>query len=193
MIRSRRLRIYKLDLGAAALLVAAAAGAYFVAIRPEEDQARRGSEIAAKLNAAQTHVAATRAQLDGLVADIEKLRTLVDQRLDDAPEATQLNEIRSRIVSHAKDAGLDIKSILPQPTRPTGEYLTSDFQIEATGHLDGLITFLDTLGAEHPYHAVQAFSLTRDEISDDGLCDVSISLRLHMLPESHASAAGGRS
>jgi len=177
-----RSRVVQCDALCAAGLLLALLGAWAGLWRPARALAAQEQSVALGVAQAEQDLQRMRRNLRTLRSDVERLRAALNTQIRRAPVLADLNDLLDRVVRHARQAGLDVRSVIPAaPVRQNG-YATYDVQLEAAGRCAQFIALLDALARHEPYHSVEEFRIVSDPKRPlDGVCLVSLRLRLYLL------------
>jgi hypothetical protein len=146
--------------------------------------------LSAELAEADTRVEETETQLRKVSAQIERLQAGVMEQARVAPKAGALAPFVQRVASLAEECNLQIVRVLPQPVQAADGYLIGDVRFTGQGSSLDFVLLLDRLARENPYYALRDFSIVRPRGAADAHCQLSWTLRLHMLGEGAFADAG---
>ena len=191
MIISRKLcTIYDVDvIGIAALILIALAAAFAVFV-PARASAGQRRALATKIAAANTTAEQVNSRLRTVNAEIGLLQSGVAVRAETAPKPGALTPFLQRVAQLAEQYDLQITQVLPQPTQAAAGYLFTDVELSAHGSTRGFLRLLDQLARENPYCSLQHFSIKHLQTPGEQRCQLSWTLRLHMLAPAPHTLAG---
>lgn len=179
--------IYDVDvIGIVALLIIGAAAGVGV-IGPADANASERRDVTAMIATANVKSEETNSRLRSLNTEIKTLYAGVTQHAELAPRPGALTPLLHRVANLADQCDLQITQVLPQATQEVDGYLQADVWMSARGYSLGFLRLLDQLSRENPYCALRCFSIKRVGNSADERCQLSWTIRLHML----ASEAAG--
>jgi hypothetical protein len=182
IICKRPCTLYDVDVAGLGGLVLLAALAYFVIVVPMRAHWSTYRDLSAQHRSAEAVAQQTGNRVRQAGADIARLGDGVAALAERAPEPGSLPQFLSRATDLAEQAQLEVFQVLPHATRAVDEYLIADIEMSGCGRSLDFIGFLDALARENPYQSLQQFSITQPDGPDDGLCDLSWTIRLYMLP-----------
>lgn len=201
IVRGRPCTLYDVDVIGLVALATIALAAYFGVILPGGATTLEYRDLSAKIVAANTAADQTAQRLQAVTQEVEMLQSGVFNRARAAPKPGALTPFLQRVANLAIRCDLRILQVLPQPARQVGGYLLSDICFSGRGRSLDLARLLDQLARQNPYFSLQDFSIKASSDPDNHACELSWTLRLHMLRDEtcqpHPSAvpvpdAGGR-
>jgi Tfp pilus assembly protein PilO len=185
--------IYDVDLAGLSALTVLGLLTYFVVVLPVRTHWDTYRELSARQHSSETAIRQTDGQLRKAESDIARLQAAIVKLSRQAPQAGSLPQFLSRATVLAEGAQLEVFQVVPHATRAVDECLVAEIEMSGRGHSLDFVRFLDTLARENPYQSLQQFSITRREESDDGVCDLSWTIRLRMLPVKSPAYTEGQS
>jgi len=184
--------VYDVDLAGLSALTVLGLLTYFAVVVPMRMHWNSYRDLSARQHSSETAVRQTGNQLRRVEADVTRLQAAIVTLARQAPQPGSLPQFLSRATVLAEGTQLEVFQVIPHATRAVDECLVADIEMSGRGHSLDFIRFLDALARENPYQSLRQFSITRREQSDDGLCDLSWTIRLHMLPLDFAGHTEGQ-
>jgi hypothetical protein len=173
--------VYDVDvIGVVALLIIGAAACVGV-IAPANANASERRDVTAMIATANVKSEETNSRLRSLNTEIKTLFAGVTQHAELAPRPGALTPLLHRVATLADEYDLQITQVLPQATHEVDGYLQADVWLSARGFSPDFLRLLDRLSRESPYCALRDFSIKRIGNSADQRCQLSWTIRLHML------------
>ena len=193
IICKRPVVLYDVDAAGVAALVLLGVVAYFAVFVPVQAQQKAVGALRSELGATRSATGQTGAHLRTLRQDVAQLQRCLADGAAQAPTATSLTQFLSRIAVLAEEANLQVLQIVPAPTQRVEDHLTSDVHISGRGRSLDFIRFLDRLARENPYQSLQRFSVTQEADAEQGVCTLSWTVRLNMLPPAPSASVEEKS
>jgi Tfp pilus assembly protein PilO len=177
-----RSRVFQIDLICMAGAALVGLGVWMGLLRPASALATQRDTLLLQVHQAEQNVERARQQIHTLGQDADHLQSLLMDELNSAPTVDDLNDVLDKTVQQAREAGLDVRSVIPEQPADRDDYVTYDVRIQAVGRSAQFIAFLDALAREHPYHSIEEFSVAGDPAAgEQGVCAVSTRVRLYLL------------
>lgn len=173
--------IYDVDVIGVVSLLMIGAAAWVGVIGPADANASERRGVTAMIAAANVKSEETNSRLRGLNTEIKTLFAGVAQHAELAPRAGALTPLLHRVATLADQNDLQITQVLPQATQEVDGYLQADVWMSARGFALDFLRLLDQLSRESPYCALRDFSIKHVGNSADQRCQLSWTIRLHML------------
>ncbi len=175
--------LYDVDVIALVALAAMALAAYFGVILPGGATTAQYRDLSAGIAGANAAADQTAERLHAVNQEVEVLQSGVLNRARAAPKPGALTAFLQRVANLAIRYDLRIVQVLPQPARQVGGYLLSDVCFSGRGRSLALARLLDQLACENPHFSLQSFSIKGSPDPADPECELSWTLRLHMLQD----------
>lgn len=185
--------LYDVDLAGLSALTVLGLLTYFAVVVPIQTHWDTYRDLSARQNFSETVLRQTGSQLRKVEADTARLQATIATLARQVPQPGWLPQFLSRATVLAEGTQLEVFQVIPHAMQAVDECLVADVEMSGRGHSLDFIRFLDALGRENPYQSLRQFSITRREESDDGLCDLSWTIRLRMLPAASPGQTEGQS
>lgn len=182
MILCRRpIRIFDVDLAGAAAVLGALLIGYFVVLVPAWSRMRDARALGQQRLAAEAAMRQGQERLASCEEDIARLERGIALRLAETPSLQRRAELLNEVVRLARACGLEMVQVLPQPPQIDGPRAIAETRFVGAGDMPGLVRFLDALAAARPEHSVHEIVITPAQSGDPGRCEISCTLRFHLL------------
>jgi hypothetical protein len=174
--------IYDVDLAGLSALTVLGLLTYFVVILPVRRHWDSYRDLSAQQQSSETVLRQTGNQLRRVEADVARLKAAIVSLAEQAPQPSSLPQFLSRTTILAEGMQLEVFQVIPHTIQTVDGCPVADIEMSGRGYSLDFIRFLDMLARENPYQSLRRFSITRLEQPEGGLCDLSWTVRLHMLP-----------
>lgn len=125
--------------------------------------------------------------------DLEHLEHLVAQHTANAPHVQARADLLRDLTELALRYQVELRTVIPRALEPGDRCQLGDVELGGRGRLSAIIGFLGELGRRHPYQALQTCRISSGTEADRGICEVTCTLRFHLLDdETTAVASEGR-
>lgn len=194
MIVCRRpCKLYDVDVVGLAVLLVVASAAWLGVIRPARAKAAEHRDLAAKIVSAGAAADKTGERLRKVNRQMKLLQSGVAGHIDSAPKPGALAPFLQRVASLAARCELEIIQVVPQPVQVADGYLACAVSFSGRGRSLDFARLIHELSRGNPYFSLQDFSIKSVPNAAGGECELSWTLRLHMLGDGaqQLSPAGG--
>ncbi len=171
IIARRPCLIFDVDLIGLAALLGLAAMAWFVAIRPQQQDARKLAQLALQLDQARLTLQQKRDQLRAVQDQTERLAGLLARGKRTEPPARSMAEHVSLVLAAAGRCGLDVIDFTP--TDPSGDD-PAGLTLRCRGTSRAFLEFLRTCARREPRHRIERFAI---RVRGDGVCELECVMR----------------
>ena len=182
--------IYHVDaLGALGVLGLVLAG-WWLAVVPWRQTCAGYRELGQRRASLEAELQARSERLDQVQQDLSWLEGVVQAQAVEVPRADSVPQLLREMTDVAKEAQIELLSVVPQPAVAEGAYLVSEIQLAGRGGSRDFIRFLDRLAQRNPFQALTNCAVRRSATAADPACELSWTVRLYMLPAVETGAEG---
>lgn len=179
-------RTWREDAGGVGVLLALAAGAYFLVLVPRQSTHEQAQTIRDQTDLVLSQVAMVGTQRRMAEQELGAVATGTG---DDAPlrPASEFNQLLARLNDAAVRSEITLDKILPGTTEHTRELTRRRISLAGQGSYPACVTLLRTIRDEFPDVVVVAVSATRGGPDTSGRAMVSLELAWHAQPSPPAN------